>query len=273
MAGSPEPSPAFKDEGDTMKNLKLTTLLFAILTLTGITAGAQERDLAGVRWELTRVNNRNVQNSSAFIEVDAAGRRFTGNTGCNEMFGPVRVNGNRITFSNIGTTRRMCKMLPGSVPEERVVRALENTSSYSIDRRVLTFYDRRGRIEMQFRRNADRADRMGLEDRKWMLETIGTRRSLVAIRDTFVVFDERKGSAGGDSGCNSYGGSYTVRNSTISITDIISTMRACEEGNRMDVQRSLFDGFRNANRFEIRDGRLFLYRGNNLLLTFRGERK
>ncbi len=233
----------------------------------------QERELAGVRWELTRINNRTVQNSPVFIEIDADGRRFTGNTGCNQMFGPVRVYGGRITFSNVGATRRMCKMLPGSVPENNVVRSLENTVSYRLNGRNLTFYDRRGRIEMQFRRDAARPERIGLEDRKWMLESIGTRRTLVAIDDAFIVFDEKRKSAGGNSGCNSYGGSYTSRNSTISITGVISTMRACEEGNKMEVQGSLFEGLRRANRYEIRDGRLFLYRGTDLLLTFRGVRK
>lgn len=256
-----------------MKVLKITTFLFAILGLTGISAAAKDRDLTGVRWELTRVNNRTVVNSPAYIELDSANRRFAGNTGCNQMFGTVRINGGRITLTNIGTTKRMCKLMPGSVPEHTIVRSLENTVSYRLNGRVLTFYDRRGRIEMQFRRDAPRPEQTALEDRKWMLEAIGNRRTLVAISDAFVVFDEKRRSAGGDSGCNSYGGSYTARNSTISITDIISTMRACEEGNKMEVERSLFDGLRRANRYEIRDGRLFLYRGSNLLLTFRGERK
>jgi heat shock protein HslJ len=129
-------------------------------------------------------------------------------------------------------------------------------------------------VSLQFRRDtAPRPDRNGLEDRKWMLETIGNRRSTVSVRDAFVNFDDQKRSAGGNTGCNVYGGSYTTRNATISITEIMSTMRACEEGDRMDVETALLNGLRNANRYEIRDDRLYLYRGNNLLLTFRGERK
>lgn len=261
------------NKGYIMKSLRISAFLFAITTILGLTAAAQDRGLDSVKWELTRVNNRTVTNSPAYIELDVANRRFTGNTGCNQMFGPVRVNGVRITFSNIGTTKRMCKLMPGSVPEHTIVRSLENTVSYTINGRVLTFYDRKGRIEMQFRRDAQPNGRVGLEDRKWMLESIGNRKTFAAINGAFVAFDEKRRSAGGDSGCNSYGGSYTARNQAINITDIISTMRACEEGNRMEVQRSLFDGLRDANRYEIRDGRLFLYRGSKLLLTFRGERK
>jgi heat shock protein HslJ len=256
-----------------MKNLGKISFLIAILGVMGISAAAQNRQLGGIRWELERVNNRAVHNSSAFIEIDTGSGRFTGNGGCNQMFGSIRVNGPRITFSNVGLTRRMCKLMPGSVPENNVVRALESTVRYQITGRELTFYDRRGRSVLQFRREVTRPERTSIEDRKWMLETIGTRRTQVSVKDAFVVFDGQKRSAGGNSGCNVYGGSYSERNGSISITEIVSTMRACEEGDRMDVERSLLNGLRNANRYEIRDGRLYLYRGQNLLLTFRGERK
>jgi heat shock protein HslJ len=256
-----------------MKKLRTISFFVVILALTGITAVAQNRGIEGVKWELTKVNNRTVASSSAYIEFDDTGR-FTGNGGCNQMFGSARINGSRIVFSNVGLTKRMCKLMPGSIPENRVVRELESTVRYQISGRVLTFYDRRGRVSLQFRRDtAPRPDRNGLEDRKWMLESIGNRRSTVSVRDAFVNFDEQKRSAGGNTGCNVYGGSYTTRNATISITEIMSTMRACEEGDRMDVETALLNGLRNANRYEIRDDRLYLYRGNNLLLTFRGERK
>lgn len=255
-----------------MKNFKIISFVIAILALTGLNAAAQNRGIEGVKWDLTRVNNRTVVNSSAFIEIDNTGR-FTGNGGCNQMFGNARINGSRIVLANVGLTKRMCKLMPGSVPENTVVRELENTVRYQINGRVLTFYDRRGRVSLQFRREVARPERMGLEDRKWMLETIGTRRSAIGVRDAFVNFDAQKRSAGGNTGCNVYGGSYTTRNAAISITEIMSTMRACEEGDRMEVERALLNGLRTANRYEIRENRLYLYRGNNLLLTFRGERK
>ena len=34
---------------------------------------------------------------------------------------------------------------------------------------------------------------------------------------------------GGDSGCNSYGGQYRLSGSSITVTQLISTMRACAE--------------------------------------------
>jgi heat shock protein HslJ len=50
-------------------------------------------------------------------------------------------------------------------------------------------------------------------------------------------------------------------------------MRACVEDNKMSVEREMLDGLRAARKYEIRDDRLYLYRGSELLLTFRGEDK
>jgi heat shock protein HslJ len=50
-------------------------------------------------------------------------------------------------------------------------------------------------------------------------------------------------------------------------------MRACEEDDRMSVEREFLGGLRSATRFDLEDGRLMLYRGNELLLAFRGEKK
>lgn len=241
------------------------------MTLTGLLAAAQEHDIDGVRWDLERVNDRILLNSPAFIEIAAPDGRFTGNSGCNRIFGPVRINARRITFSNVGITRRMCKLGPGSVPENDIVRALESTVRYKISGRLLTFYDRRGKSVLRFRREAVRPERVGLTDRKWLLETIGSHP--VGVKDAFVTFDEQERTAGGNSGCNVYGGTYSERNGSISITEIMSTMRACEEGDRMEVERGLLNGLRNADRYEIKAERLYLYRGQDLLLTFRGEQK
>ena len=106
-----------------------------------------------------------------------------------------------------------------------------------------------------------------------MLESIRDRKTFAPIKGAFINFDAAKGSAGGNSGCNVFGGEYTVNGEKIAITDVVSTMRACIEDDKMAVERDLFDGLRTANRFEISDGRLRLYRGRTLLLTFRGERK
>lgn len=233
---------------------------------------AQENRLGNIRWELVNGYGQAARNSTAFVEI--TDHRFTGNTGCNSMFGNVTVRGNRIDFSSIGSTRRKCKMLPGSIPEATFIKGLNDAVRYSNSGNRLNLIDRRGRTILRFRAatGPDTGARLHLEDRKWMLESIAGRQTFAPITGVFVNFDRNKQSAGGNTGCNVFGGSYRAVGSTISITEIISTMRACEEGGKMEVEREFLDGLRRADRFEIRDGRLYLYRASRLLLTLRGER-
>jgi heat shock protein HslJ len=110
-----------------------------------------------------------------------------------------------------------------------------------------------------------------LEDKKWVLETLNGKP--VEGTKPFISFDAGKQSAGGDTGCNVFGGSYAVSGDTIRIFDTISTMRACIEDDRMDVERKFMEALQNANRFEIKNGKLLLYRKGKLLVILKGESK
>jgi heat shock protein HslJ len=255
----------------------LLALAIIIFGAGGIFAKAA--DLEGIQWTLTYANGRQVTNSLAYFEIDRDGRRFTGSTGCNRMFGTVRVKGHTIDFSGIGTTKMMCKPEPGSVSEIGFVNALDKAVRYVRNGNVLHVFDRNGRTILRFKRLVKQPPieepdgQTGLGDKKWVLESIKNRRTFAAIKGVFVNFDPAKGGAGGNSGCNVFGGEYTASGSKIVVKDIVSTMRACIEDDRMTIEREFLDGLRTANRFEIKDGRLFLYRGRDLLLTLRGEAK
>lgn len=252
----------------------------SIIALTSLASFAQMDNLSTAQWKLLQAYGKSVTNSAAFIEINIGRTRFMGNSGCNQMFGAVTVRGSRIDFANIGRTKRFCKPMAGNVSEHKFVKALDEAVRYRQNGNLLRLFDRRGRTILKFKilvkqapGGEDNSDTVRLEDKKWVLESIADRRTLVAIKGAFVVFDPKKGSAGGNSGCNVFGGSFTSTNKTLAITEIISTVRACEEGDKMEVERELFDGLTNANRYETKDGRLFLYRDAKLLITFRGEEK
>jgi len=164
--------------------------------------------------------------------------------------------------------------MAGNIPESTFLKALEDATRYSQTNGTLRLMDRRGRTVLRLTRVRNEQPTLGrLQDRKWVLEQIKGRQTFVPLPYAFVNFDAQKGSAGGNSGCNVFGGNYKASGSSITISNIISTMRACIEDDKMAVERDMLDGLRVARRFDIRDGRLFLYRGNDLLLTFRGENK
>jgi len=259
-----------------MKNFILTS---AILLFGSIGALAGPLDIDGIQWTLTYANGRNVTSSIAYFEIDRDGTRFTGSTGCNRMFGSVDVRGQKIDFSAIGSTKMMCKLPAGSVSETAFLNALDKADRFARNANVLYVFDRQGRTILRFKRLVKQppveepAGRRQLEEKKWVLESIRDRKTFAPIKGAFINFDAAKGSAGGNSGCNVFGGEYTVKGDRIEIIDVVSTMRACLEDEKMAIERDFFDGVRTANRYEISDGRLRLYRGKTLLLTLRGERK
>lgn len=252
-------------------------IITAILTASVAAVFGQSDRIGARQWKLVQLEGVSVPSASrAYLELDAAQTRFNGHTGCNRTFGAVEVQGRRIDFSNVGSTKMACVEPRARRTEAAFVRALENVDRFRVRGNTLELLDR-GRTVMTFtaptKQRPDNGGRIGLEDKKWMLEAIGGQAVSKNGRGAFLVFDDAKSSAGGNSSCNVFGGSYTATGSSLKITDVVSTMRACIEDDRMRIERDFLDGVRQANRFEIVRGKLMLYRNQRLLLTFAGDNK
>ena len=188
---------------------------------------------AGNEWQLTYLRGASIGKVNAFLKIDAAGARFTGNTGCNIMNGGVHIDRNRIGFSAVITTKRACTRETAPV-ESRLLSVLGKATRYQISNdRLRLFAGKLLLAEFHARSvNTDEneppnpTDQLGLEDRKWILDSVAGAAIPHVEQEAFIVFDPVKGSAGGDSSCNAFGGDYKVNGSKISITQIISTMRS-----------------------------------------------
>lgn len=261
-------------------NSGLKLLAVIGLLAVGIFAqGGRAGSLGEKRWELTEINGRRVSGSKAFLEVDASQARFSGNAGCNRMFGAVSVTGRNIDFGSVGTTRMFCGGSGVMKLEADFTRALERVTRYERTGNNLALYAR-NRLLLKFRSAGGNSNSGGgnnsaarLEDRKWVLESIKNRPLPKVEAAPFVNFDQAKGSAGGNTGCNVFGGNYAASGETIGFSRIVSTMRACIEDERMNVEREFKNGLDTANRYEIKAGKLYLYRNRTLLLAFRAENK
>lgn len=259
--------------------MKKLLILMVLITTAMITASAQSERFGTRQWKLVELEGANVGSSTtAYLALNRQQTRFTGSTGCNQMFGSARVRGRRVDFSNIGTTKMACEKPRVRRVETAFVRALENVDRFRQIGNTLELYDR-NRMTVKLmaftKLPPERPDNghVGLEDRKWILESIKGDRVGKLGETAFLNFDREKGSAGGNSSCNVFGGSYSATGSTLKITDVISTMRACIEDERMSIERQFLGGLRETNRYEIENGKLKLYRNRQLLLTFVGERK
>jgi heat shock protein HslJ len=82
----------------------------------------------------SRVENQNLHPT---VEIYLAEERFNGNTGCNNMSGKITVNGSKISFTNIITTKMFCD----GVDETSFISALEKANNYKIEKMRLYLYD------------------------------------------------------------------------------------------------------------------------------------
>jgi len=196
------------------------------------------------------------------------------------MNGPVDIKRNSIKFGAIITTKRACALVTGKV-EGVVLSSLARVDRFEVSGDRLRLYER-SRLLMEFgpmtSPEAEEelrpvADQLNLEDKKWILESIGNSPVAKVEEEAFINFDQAKGGAGGNTSCNVFGGNYEANGDKISITQTISTMRACIEDERMNIERQFLDGLRVANRFEVRGDKLLLYHDRKLLLTFLGRDK
>jgi heat shock protein HslJ len=223
----------------------------------------------GRQWKLVELNGSPVKASNAYLEFDLARKRMTGHGGCNRMFGGIEISGRRIAFSAIGTTRMACSDM--SV-ETAFLTALKGIDRFRQSGNTLELTKGR-RVVMRFTDKQAPIRSSGLEEKKWVLESIGSTPVSKIGRTAFLVFDKVKASAGGNSSCNIFGGSYSSEADTLKITDVISTMRACIEDERMDIERQFLDALRETNRYKIRNSELMLYRDDRLLVTMIGGPK
>ena len=87
--------------------------------------------LSGTNWLVEDIAGRGVvDNSQASIRFDEGGR-VSGSTGCNRFNGAVTIEGDKIKFGQMATTKRGC--IPSLLDQElRFLKAMEEVRSFSI---------------------------------------------------------------------------------------------------------------------------------------------
>ena len=254
-----------------MRKALISVIAMAVLAASGYA----QSGIGGVRWDLTEMNGKRMANSRAFIEFDESASRLSGNAGCNRMFGGYELAGQRFRARQIGTTKMACLGRGVARAEAEFLNALRKADRLRRNGNTLTIRAA-GEGVLRFQR-ARRSDRepvtMDLTARKWMLRSIDGRPVNLARDAPFLNFDDAKGSAGGNSGCNVFGGEYEAVGSSIKFSNIMSTMRACEYENRMTVERRFLDALQAADRFRIEGNNLVILKGANMLLEFEGTAK
>lgn len=113
-----------------------------VLMKTNTTEGetSSDRSITDTRWKLVELMGQpvdsTVNNKEPFIMLSAADKRVQGNGGCNTIAGSYALEeGNRITFSQMISTRMAC---PNMETETQLLTVLETADNYSLNGEQLT---------------------------------------------------------------------------------------------------------------------------------------
>lgn len=104
-----------------------------------------------------------------------------------------------------------------------------------------------------------------LDGSAWELSALHGKRPVEGV---IVSLEFKDGQVGGSGGCNSYGGAYEVNGERIRVQELVSTLMACADPSVTDQESAYLQSLGEAQRFELADGQLQIYRSDGEALTF-----
>lgn len=111
-----------------------------------------DSDLWGSAWQLQDLGGRSAMSQvHATLEFPAEGGRAVGNASCNRFFGGVAVDGDSITFLDVGTMRMSCPQAIND-QEQRFLAALEGAERYEVEDQELRIFGGDSETPIRFSR-------------------------------------------------------------------------------------------------------------------------
>lgn len=140
---------------------KSVLFLIAILVISCATTSMAQRDrdlstgqavLAGTQWRLVSMgrigSDANLVSGSSVTMNFGNDGRVSGSGGCNSYGGNFRVQGDRITFNQVFSTKRACLNSEGNRQESQFFLALESANRFRLSGNQLSvYYDNRSVLE------------------------------------------------------------------------------------------------------------------------------
>jgi heat shock protein HslJ len=246
--------------------------LAGLAILIGLAAGCSTGPGAGGTIDGTSWILRSYVSSGAQVDVadgvfaDATFDRdqLSGFSGCNDFTTSFEVDGSKLAIGELASTMMACEGAPADV-EAGYRSALGITAAYTATSTELTLLDVNGTILALF----DAAPANPLAGVAWRITDYAVDESAMAVpvegSEPTVSFIEG-GQVSGDTGCNTFSGSYRISGSIVIIGRVASTRMACEEA-LMAQETAILAALTGATTFSVRgdtatlrdrDGRLVL---------------
>jgi len=199
-------------------------ILAACASLGSQTGGG---DLTGKVWALTELMGKPPAAGVGISAQFSADGKVSGSAGCNRYSGTYTVSGNSISISSpMATTMMMCDEAVME-QESAYLKALGEAKTYAVrgDQLTLTGADKTSLAIYK-------AQSQDLPGTSWEATGFNNGKQAVIglLEGTTLTADFGKdGILSGNSGCNTFSGSYKVNGDQITIGPLASTMMACSD--------------------------------------------
>lgn len=238
----------------------------------GLTPGpGAEDNLANTQWRLVSFGEPGaempvIQATEITLEFEAGGQAV-GSGGCNSYGAQYEVLGGALSFDQIIQTEIACTGEGVMEQEQAYFQALQAAGEFELtDGELKIRYDE-GQGVLNFTRalsgtaTALPGGQDNLVNTRWLLESFGPAgaEQPLVVGSTITLEFEADGQAGGDGGCNSYGGRYEVQDRTLTIEEIVSTLRACADQRVTDQEQAYLQALQSAGEFELTDDQLKIW--------------
>jgi heat shock protein HslJ len=201
--------------------------------------------LEGTTWVLVSYGDPSdpqavLAGSEITAEFDSAEGTVTGSAGCNNYFGSYEVDGETITFGPLGSTLMACPEPEGVMEQETAyLAALGSAATYRIEGDKLELVDADGTRVAQF----IALPPASLAGTEWTLTAYNNGQDavvsvLIGTEITAAFGDDSRLT--GSAGCNTYGASYEVDGSNITLGPAVTTRMWCPEPEGIMDQESAF---------------------------------
>jgi heat shock protein HslJ len=216
--------------------------------------------LENVTWRATALPGQNLPADKGHnaVTVNFEDGRVHGFSGCNQFIGPYTMDGERLAIGMLGGTMMACDEQAMSV-EDLFLKSFSGALSISVAGNYLTLTPENGGEALRFERLAPPR----LEGVEWEVTGFNNGRQAVVSPKTSsrLTLKFQDGQLAGNSGCNSFHGSYTVAGDSLTIHQLGTNRKACEAG-LMAQEQEFFQALQSAKTWNIIRGMLDVHRAD-----------
>lgn len=215
--------------------------------------------LAGSTWQLLTYNDRDVLTDSLITLEFGEDGQISGSGGCNSYGGMYTLDGDRITIERIRSTRMACADEAATRQEQDFFTALQTATTLTIEGDQLTLTGEDDAV-LVFNRVQP------LVNTAWQLVSIaGTE---VATGSGVTLEFDNVNRIAGSGGCNGYSGEYSIDEDALTLSEIVSTKRACTDSAMMQQEIDFFNALEAATSYELSENQLIITYGDGEELVF-----